>query len=46
MQAEERYGRGGFHYVGNGTYEPLYQPVAPAAPVPNYGAAAPAGYSR
>ncbi|KIM70281.1 hypothetical protein SCLCIDRAFT_102227 [Scleroderma citrinum Foug A] len=24
MQAEERYGHGGFIYVGNGTYEPLY----------------------
>ncbi|EAU87139.1 hypothetical protein CC1G_05828 [Coprinopsis cinerea okayama7 len=24
MQAEERYGNGGFHYVGSGQYEPLY----------------------
>ncbi|KAF8229774.1 hypothetical protein L208DRAFT_1401491 [Tricholoma matsutake] len=27
MQAEERYGSGGFIYIGNGTYEPLYQNV-------------------
>ncbi|KAF7289987.1 hypothetical protein MIND_01374000 [Mycena indigotica] len=25
MRAEERYGAGGFRYVGNGTYEPLAQ---------------------
>ncbi|KAF7300544.1 hypothetical protein HMN09_00939300 [Mycena chlorophos] len=25
MKAEERYGQGGFRYVGNGTYEPLAQ---------------------
>ncbi|KAJ7057755.1 hypothetical protein C8F01DRAFT_1150976 [Mycena amicta] len=25
MKAEERYGAGGFRYVGNGTYEPLAQ---------------------
>ncbi|KAI0938704.1 hypothetical protein AcW1_001634 [Taiwanofungus camphoratus] len=40
MQAEERYGRGGFQYVGNGHYEPLY--VAPGGvpppPPANYGA--------
>ncbi|TEB23596.1 UPF0057-domain-containing protein [Coprinellus micaceus] len=24
MQAEERYGNGGFQYVGSGQYEPLY----------------------
>ncbi|CUA77269.1 hypothetical protein RSOLAG22IIIB_06610 [Rhizoctonia solani] len=24
MEAEERYGAGGFQYVGNGHYEPLY----------------------
>ncbi|KAF8882176.1 hypothetical protein CPB84DRAFT_1686815 [Gymnopilus junonius] len=40
MQAEERYGRGGFIYIGNGTYEPLYQNNGPAVP-PNYGATAP-----
>ncbi|KAF7800359.1 hypothetical protein EIP86_011609 [Pleurotus ostreatoroseus] len=41
MQAEERYGRGGYHYIGNGTYEPLYgQPgtVPPAQAPVNYGA--------
>ncbi|PFH50508.1 hypothetical protein AMATHDRAFT_75587 [Amanita thiersii Skay4041] len=37
IQAEERYGSGGFLYVGNGTYEPLYQ--APGAP--HYGATGP-----
>lgn len=25
MQAEERYGHGGFRYLGSGHYEPLYQ---------------------
>ncbi|KAF5349220.1 hypothetical protein D9756_009335 [Leucocoprinus leucothites] len=25
MQAEERYGHGGFRYAGSGHYEPLYQ---------------------
>jgi len=25
MQAEERYGSGGFIYIGNGQYQPLYQ---------------------
>ncbi|KDQ60245.1 hypothetical protein JAAARDRAFT_125660 [Jaapia argillacea MUCL 33604] len=41
MQAEERYGRGGFNYVGNGQYEPLYtqQPGAGGGVPPvNYGA--------
>ncbi|EKM56551.1 uncharacterized protein PHACADRAFT_253744 [Phanerochaete carnosa HHB-10118-sp] len=41
MKAEERYGRGGYHYIGNGTYEPINdQPgMAPAqAPPVNYGA--------
>ncbi|KIM85834.1 hypothetical protein PILCRDRAFT_817073 [Piloderma croceum F 1598] len=41
MQAEERYGYGGFHYIGNGQYQPLCnapaQGVPPQAPV-NYGA--------
>ncbi|KAI9065632.1 UPF0057-domain-containing protein [Trametes sanguinea] len=37
MQAEERYGRGGYIYVGNGEYQPAYaQPGVP--PQPNYGA--------
>ncbi|KAL0958357.1 hypothetical protein HGRIS_000499 [Hohenbuehelia grisea] len=35
MQAEERYGYGGYLYVGNGHYEPL-QPGQPQAPF--YGA--------
>ncbi|KXN81567.1 Plasma membrane proteolipid 3 [Leucoagaricus sp. SymC.cos] len=30
MQAEERYGMGGFHYVGAGHYEPLYQSGPPS----------------
>ncbi|TDL24588.1 UPF0057-domain-containing protein [Rickenella mellea] len=40
MKAEEQYGRGGFQYVGNGHYEPLYttQPVPQQAVPPNYGA--------
>ncbi|KAI6153856.1 hypothetical protein BKA82DRAFT_4094676 [Pisolithus tinctorius] len=38
MQAEERYGRGGFVYVGNGTYQPVHN--APNAPPANYGATA------
>ncbi|KAG8736347.1 hypothetical protein FRC10_009408 [Ceratobasidium sp. 414] len=38
MEAEEKYGAGGFNYVGNGQYEPAYvttgqAPVQPA----NYG---------
>lgn len=37
MQAEERYGHGGFQYVGNGQYQPLYNAPAQGAPV-NYGA--------
>jgi uncharacterized membrane protein YqaE (UPF0057 family) len=39
MQAEERYGNGGFLYVGNGQYQPVYSD-GPAihAPAPNYGA--------
>ncbi|KAF8341866.1 hypothetical protein F5887DRAFT_1062367 [Amanita rubescens] len=27
MQAEERYGVGGFMYVGNGVYQPIYHQV-------------------
>ncbi|GBE87529.1 hypothetical protein BKA93DRAFT_730028 [Sparassis latifolia] len=49
MQAEERYGRGGFQYVGNGTYEPLYdgQGIAPGIQAPvNYGATAGGHYVR
>lgn len=39
MKAEERYGRGGFVYVGNGQYQPLAPGQAPyAAPQANYGA--------
>ncbi|KII91116.1 hypothetical protein PLICRDRAFT_78450, partial [Plicaturopsis crispa FD-325 SS-3] len=37
MQAEERYGQGGFQYTGNGTYQPVNH-VGPGAGVPNYGA--------
>jgi len=37
MQAEERYGHGGFLYVGNGTYQPLYQNNGPTQ-APYYGA--------
>ncbi|EJD44931.1 UPF0057-domain-containing protein [Auricularia subglabra TFB-10046 SS5] len=35
MKAEERYGEGGFRYVGNGTYEGYNSVPAPA---PGYGA--------
>ncbi|KZV99549.1 hypothetical protein EXIGLDRAFT_605469 [Exidia glandulosa HHB12029] len=35
MVAEERYGAGGFRYVGNGQYEPIS-----AAEVPSYGSTA------
>ncbi|THV05618.1 hypothetical protein K435DRAFT_646865, partial [Dendrothele bispora CBS 962.96] len=40
MQAEERYGYGGYQYVGNGTYEPYQQPQAqaPQGQQPYYGA--------
>ncbi|KAJ3513147.1 hypothetical protein NLJ89_g3114 [Agrocybe chaxingu] len=37
MQAEERYGNGGFVYIGNGTYQPLYHSETPGQ-APNYGA--------
>ncbi|KAF9566480.1 UPF0057-domain-containing protein [Agrocybe pediades] len=37
MQAEERYGQGGFVYAGNGQYQALYQNNAPAQ-APYYGA--------
>ncbi|KAF8526545.1 hypothetical protein BU17DRAFT_40584 [Hysterangium stoloniferum] len=33
MKAEEQYGRGGFLYIGNGQYEPIYHSGPPA----NYG---------
>ncbi|KJA26870.1 hypothetical protein HYPSUDRAFT_132394 [Hypholoma sublateritium FD-334 SS-4] len=38
MQAEERYGNGGFLYVGNGHYQPLYSGSGPAPgqPAPQY----------
>ena len=36
MQAEERYGRGGYIYVGNGEYQPAFQQVPSGQP--NYGA--------
>jgi len=39
MKAEEQYGRGGFRYVGNGYYEPLYGGQGAVPPAgPNYGA--------
>ncbi|KAK0232436.1 uncharacterized protein ARMOST_16282 [Armillaria ostoyae] len=42
MQAEERYGAGGFQYVGNGQYKPYPQAqgalIPGQAPPPNYGA--------
>jgi len=41
IQAEERYGYGGYQYVGNGHYQPVYNanaPVAPAQAPVNYGA--------
>ncbi|EJF63821.1 hypothetical protein BD309DRAFT_975233 [Dichomitus squalens] len=40
MQAEERYGRGGYIYVGNGEYQPAAYQQAPGGvpPQPNYGA--------
>ncbi|KAF8325850.1 uncharacterized protein EI90DRAFT_2022795 [Cantharellus anzutake] len=37
IQAEERYGRGGYLYVGNGEYAPAYQQV-PAQQPTHYGA--------
>ncbi|TCD64089.1 hypothetical protein EIP91_004561 [Steccherinum ochraceum] len=49
MKAEEQYGRGGFMYTGNGTYEPLYggnnQAVPPPQAPVNYGATG-GGYVR
>ncbi|KIL62255.1 hypothetical protein M378DRAFT_798724 [Amanita muscaria Koide BX008] len=36
MQAEERYGAGGFIYIGNGGYQPINQ--APTGPHQYYGA--------
>ncbi|KAF6757702.1 hypothetical protein DFP72DRAFT_989215 [Ephemerocybe angulata] len=47
IQAEERYGNGGFQYVGSGQYEPLYPgghpeghhaQAVPAQQAPYYGA--------
>ncbi|CAE7214392.1 unnamed protein product [Rhizoctonia solani] len=37
MEAEERYGAGGFQYVGNGHYEPLYVATHQQSQQPNYG---------
>ncbi|KAI0777273.1 hypothetical protein BD413DRAFT_467812 [Trametes elegans] len=37
MQAEERYGRGGYIYVGNGEYQPAYAQPGAVPPQPNYG---------
>ncbi|EJD05606.1 UPF0057-domain-containing protein [Fomitiporia mediterranea MF3/22] len=38
MKAEEMYGIGGYRYVGNGGFEPMY-PVQPAGQAPqSYGA--------
>ncbi|TFL04355.1 UPF0057-domain-containing protein [Pterulicium gracile] len=39
MRAEEQYGEGGFRYVGNGTYEPVYHTQQPVQ-APNYGSTA------
>ncbi|KAF8970457.1 hypothetical protein BDZ97DRAFT_1652593 [Flammula alnicola] len=39
MQAEERYGNGGFIYIGNGQYQPLYVSDGPAPQY--YGATGP-----
>ncbi|KAF9486234.1 UPF0057-domain-containing protein [Pholiota conissans] len=36
MQAEERFGNGGFIYIGNGQYQPLYATNNPAQPTPQY----------
>ncbi|KAB5589383.1 hypothetical protein CTheo_7181 [Ceratobasidium theobromae] len=38
MEAEERYGAGGFQYVGNGQYEPLYIATHQQPAQPHYGA--------
>jgi len=45
IKAEERYGRGGYQYAGNGTYQPIAgggyvggPGVPPPQPVPQYGA--------
>ncbi|KAG6829075.1 hypothetical protein H0H92_005786 [Tricholoma furcatifolium] len=35
MQAEERYGNGGFQYVGNGQYQPIQQGII-GQPQPQY----------
>jgi hypothetical protein len=37
MRAEEAYGVGGYHYIGNGVFEPSAG-ASIAAPQPNYGA--------
>ncbi|KAI0711114.1 UPF0057-domain-containing protein [Cerioporus squamosus] len=38
MQAEERYGRGGYIYVGNGEYQAAYAQPGVVPPQANYGA--------
>ncbi|TRM57502.1 hypothetical protein BD626DRAFT_514952 [Schizophyllum amplum] len=41
MRAEERYGNGGYQYVGNGAYEPIYTApgaIQPGQQAPYYGA--------
>ena len=41
MKAEERYGAGGYRYVGNGTYEPVGQaPLSHSHNTPAYGSTA------
>ncbi|KAG9051319.1 hypothetical protein FS837_009586 [Tulasnella sp. UAMH 9824] len=39
MKAEEKYGVGGYHYVGNGEYQPVYAAPQPQQPI-HYGATA------
>jgi len=37
IQAEEKYGNGGFRYVGNGGYIAVYSPESGVSPPANYG---------
>ncbi|KAG8979908.1 hypothetical protein FRC05_007351 [Tulasnella sp. 425] len=39
MKAEEKYGVGGYRYVGNGEYQPVYGGPGPQQPI-HYGATA------
>ncbi|KIO31849.1 hypothetical protein M407DRAFT_241611 [Tulasnella calospora MUT 4182] len=39
MKAEEKYGIGGYRYVGNGEYQPVYAAPQPQQPI-HYGATA------